>query len=135
MYINLLPPTQKQKRLSLGLTTYITLSFATLLVIMVGFFITLTTIKLTTTEKVNAVQREIDENNKSIEKYASLEKDAKEINSRLTAINTLLVGQMQPNTILDSISGKIGTNVVLTSIQISQNITAKTTIKSSGDNG
>lgn len=100
---------------------------------MIGFLIMLSTIKLTTNEKINAIQRDIDEKNKLIDKFSTLEKDAKAINTRLSGIDSLLSTQLDPNNILDKISNKIGPNIILKSIELNQPTLAKTTTKSTSN--
>jgi hypothetical protein len=90
---------------------------------MLGFYITLKTISFTTGEKISAIQNNIDAKNKQIEKFATLEKDTKEVNSRLSSIDKIIGSQMMPNNIIESISSKVGSTVILSTLQINQSIT------------
>ncbi|GEM_PF-5241595 len=118
--INLLPPSQKQKRLALALVTYVTIGFVAILFVFGVFAIMLTTIKITINEKIGGYDTKITTLKRQIAQYQSLEQDVIQTNSSLRLAITTLDKQLKPATILDSIAGKVGPTNVLTSVTVGQ---------------
>ncbi|MFA6082534.1 MAG: PilN domain-containing protein [Patescibacteria group bacterium] len=126
--INLLPQSQKQKRLSVNLMTYISIGFFAILVILAGFVVALTTVRITIAEKINSFNNQIETIENKTLVYKDLESNVSSANTGLKAIKTILDKQIKPNTILDQISAVIGSDVIIKTITV--NKTVATTTKS-----
>lgn len=122
--INLLSPSQKQKRIALSFVTYITIGFFIMVISMGGFALTLTTIQLTINDRSSQYSDQITALDRQIKAYSGLETDVSSINQNLTAISTVLSGQLAPNDLLSLLSSKINANLTATSIGLSQATTA-----------
>ncbi len=116
--INLLPSSQKQKRLALTAVTYITLGFVVIVVLFVGFAITLTTIKITITDKINTLNDQTLGLNKRLTDFKQLQSDVTHVNSGLKAAGAVVARSMQPDTLLDLIASKTGPNITLTALTL-----------------
>ncbi len=118
--INLLPITQKQKRVVLSLLTYMTIGFVIVIVLIGGFILTLTTIRLTISDKINFYDSQITSLKKQLTAFQSLEQDVAQINTNLALANTFLNQQMRPNNVLNIVSGHIGQTIVLSSVAVTK---------------
>lgn len=116
--INLLPPIQKQKRLALSIVAYLTIGFLALLISAGGFALTLTTIQITTNEKINQYDNQITTLERQIKTYSALEADVTNINKNLRLVDSVLKEKLSPNDIVDLISTKISADTVATTISI-----------------
>lgn len=127
--INLLPPKQKQKQLALSIITYITFGFLLLLVTVIGFAVTLTTIQVTITDNINTYGAKREAIDKRVMSFKSLETDVTSTNNALKLAASALDLQLHPTSIMRMISDHIGDSVTLSSLVLArgQSAAAKST--------
>jgi len=122
--INLLPPKQRQKRLALSLVTYITFGFFILVVTIVGFAVTLTTIQVTVSDKISNYSTQRENVEKRIASFKTLEDDVITTNKALQAAGTALDQQLHPNNVLKAITDHMGPHLIFTSLTYGHSTTA-----------